>query len=100
MYDYPNRDAINVQPFNKFCETSILSMARFYLSTMVSADFSQTNSWYGRSPQVRAYSFLQSLLNLLNKHSPFQAFGHHNDVLARPANQASYPVSVRQYRSL
>jgi len=40
VYDYPNRDAINVQPFNKICETSILSMARFYLSTMVSADFS------------------------------------------------------------
>ena len=53
-----------------------------------------------RPPQVRASSFLQSLLNLLNKHAPFRAFGRHNDVLAHPVYQASYPVSVRQYRSL
>ena len=69
---------------------------------MTSADFlvyRNTESSL-RPPQVRAYSFLQSLLNLPNKHSPFQAFGLHNDVLARPAHQASYPVSVRQYRSL
>jgi len=26
---------------------------------------------------IRASSFLQSLLNLLNKHTPFQAFGRH-----------------------
>ena len=54
--------------------------------------------------------FLQSLLNLPNKHNPFQAFGRYNDVLAHPVYQASYPVSVlthrysivpiRQYRSL
>ena len=53
-----------------------------------------------RPPQVRAPSFLQSLLNLLNKHTPFQAFGRHNDVFAHPVYQASYPVPVRQYRSL
>jgi len=32
---------------------------------MASADFSLSNAWSGRSPQVRADSFLQSLLDLL-----------------------------------
>jgi hypothetical protein len=35
-------------------------------------------------PAYRQAGFLQYLLNLLNKHSPFQAFGRHNDVLAHP----------------
>jgi len=69
---------------------------------MASADFPDDPpvGEYQGPPQVRACSFLQSLLNLLNKHNPFQAFGRHNDVLAHPVYQASYPVSVRQYRSL
>ena len=76
---------------------------------MPSAD-SLTNFRLSGPPQVRASSFLQSLLNLLNKHAPFLAFGRHNDVLAYPVYQASYPfpvlthrysiVPIRQYRSL
>ncbi len=69
---------------------------------MASADFSSILQPM-RPPQVRAFlpvRFLQSLLDLLDKHTPFQAFGLHNDVLAHPVYQASYPVSVRQYRSL
>jgi len=51
---------------------------------MASADFSPIEKQPMRPPQVIACSFLQSLLNLLNKHAPFQAFGRHNDVLAYP----------------
>jgi hypothetical protein len=53
-----------------------------------------------RPPQVRAFSFLQSLLNLLNKHNPLQTFGRYIAVLAHLVYQASYPIPVRQYRTL
>ena len=81
------------------CETSAVYDSSFLLDTMASADFSPAFRPV-RPPQVIACSFLQSLLNLINKHTPFQAFGLHNDVLAHPVYQASYAVSVRQYRSL
>ena len=89
-------------------------MARFCSSTMVSTDFLAYRNTESspRPPQVRAYSFVRCLLNLLNKHFLInQDFGLHNDVLAirviKPhiqftpfGREIASLSSVRQYRSL
>ncbi|MBA7620363.1 hypothetical protein ES703_27712 [subsurface metagenome] len=65
---------------------------------MASADFSHSNSWLGRSPLVRAFSFLQFLRHLLK--NDLVIFGRCNDVLTNPRSTASYAIPVRQYRIL
>jgi len=57
-------------------QTSAVYDSSFLLGTMASADFSSVIQPM-RPPQVRTCSFLQSLLNLLTKLNPFQAFGRH-----------------------
>jgi hypothetical protein len=68
---------------------------------MASADFSVSNSWNPRSPQVRTYSFTQYPLDLLHK---YLMASHPWDVsimcyLIRPI-QPLYPVPVRWNRVL
>ena len=65
--------------------------------TMASADFSWLNAWVGRSPLVRAFSFLRCLPDLLFRFIELRTLA----CCAALSNLiASYQIPVRQYRIL
>ena len=97
-YCYPARSFLIAKrlPFlpSPVCESSVFSYSSLPLATMDFADFSLSIPWLRRPPLVRALSFGQFLLHLLNKVVGCKHWYH---VLPYPLYKASYAISIRQY---